>query len=224
MSGAFKAATARVHLAAVKGNGLCSNLCDANDDHAKSRRAEFTALIKKKQEEKLTKERKRRYQQARFQKQEEKEVQIIDELKKKRKKMSQPSLKDMLRPNDALAADLAVAKWALAHNVAPNAMKGAYWKRMNKKLSSVSPTYKPMYAAKLWKEMLPILRAQAEEEIDQHLRHRPEVGRTLTGDGATKQGVPLINFLAHVPGKGVKLLHIHDCTEHLRAGGVKDAL
>ena len=138
--------------------------------------------------------------------------------------MAQPSLRDLFKPNDAVAADLAVSKWALTHNIAPNAMQGPYWKRMNKKLARVSATYKPMYAAKLWKQMLPLMRKEAETEIDHHLRHRPQVCRTVTGDGATKQGVPLINFLVHVPGKGVELLEIHDCTEHLRAGGVKDAL
>ena len=63
----------------------------------------------------------------------------------------------------------------------------------------------------------------AQEETAAHLKHRPTIGRTLTGDGATKQ-VPLINFLVHVPGKGVKLLKIVDCTDHLSAGGIKDAM
>ena len=63
----------------------------------------------------------------------------------------------------------------------------------------------------------------SEHEIKIHLKQRPTIGRTLTGDGATK-GVPLINFLVHVPGKGVKLLSIVDCTDHLAAGGIKDAM
>ena len=71
--------------------------------------------------------------------------------------------------------------------------------------------------------MLPQLKAMAMKEVEEHLRHRPTVGRTLTGDGVTK-GVPLINFLVHVPGKGVKLLAITDCTGHMSEGGTKNAL
>ena len=40
MSGAFKAATARVHLAALVGNGVCANLCTADDEGAQVRREE----------------------------------------------------------------------------------------------------------------------------------------------------------------------------------------
>ena len=74
--------------------------------------------------------------------------------------------------------------------------------------------------------MLSILRKESDDEIDMHLCHRPDVGRTVTGDGVTvtKQSVALINFLVHVPTKGVKLLAIHDCSSHLRAGGIKNAL
>ena len=71
--------------------------------------------------------------------------------------------------------------------------------------------------------MLPELKQMAHAETATHMKHRPTIGRTLTGDGATKQ-VPLINFLVHVPGKGVKLLKIVDCSEHLSAGGIKDAM
>ena len=55
MSGTFRSGTARVHLAALKRNGLCSNLCDATDDHAESRRAQFRALIEQKMEDKKLK-------------------------------------------------------------------------------------------------------------------------------------------------------------------------
>ena len=54
--------------------------------------------------------------------------------------MSQPKLKDLLKPNDAAAADLVVAKWDLTQNITPNVMKGTFWKRMNQKLTRVSAT------------------------------------------------------------------------------------
>ena len=37
ISGAFRAANARIHLAAEKTNGVCSILCDSTDDHAEGR-------------------------------------------------------------------------------------------------------------------------------------------------------------------------------------------
>ena len=227
MSGAFKAGTARVHLAALKRNGLCSNLCDADDDHAESRRTEFRELIKEKNAEKIEKQRKRKYQSARMQQQEDAEVQILENKKnrrKKGKKMKQPKLEAFVKQNDDLAADLAVSKWVFAHNTPPNTMQGPYWKRMNAKLRHVSTSYTPMYPKKMFKEMLPILRKQAEDELNAHLKHRKDAGRTLTGDGATKQRTPFINFLANVPGKGTKLMDIIDCTEHLATGQVKDAM
>ena len=46
IAGQFKAAYERVHLAALEGNGLCSNLCNADDDHAEGRRQQFRKLIK----------------------------------------------------------------------------------------------------------------------------------------------------------------------------------
>ena len=224
MSGAFKAATARVHLAALKRNGLCSNLCDATDDAAESRRAEFRSLIATKRKEKSDRARKRKYQCTRLQAQEDAEVQILNNKKKSKKQMRQPKLKHFVKSNDSAAADLAVTKWAFAHNIPANTFQGPYWKRMNAKLQCVAPSYSPMHPKKLFNEMLPLLKKQAEDEINAHLRHRKDVGRTLTGDGATKQHTPLINFLVHVPGKGVDLVDIVDCTDHMSAGGVKDSL
>ena len=140
----------------------------------------------------------------------------------KKEKKSQPDLKSFLKLEASAAADVAVAKWAVAHDISPNAMKGPYWKRMNKALRTVPPNYSPMYDRKLYDDMLPKLKKSVDTEIKEHLKFRQRVGRTLTGDGATK-GVPLINFLVHVPGRGVKLLNIIDCSGHLSEGGFKDA-
>ena len=128
-----------------------------------------------------------------------------------------------MRLNDGAAADLAVAQWAIAHDISPNAMKGPYWKHMNTKLARTSASYVPMNPQKMSKDLLPQLKEMADKEVATHLTHRPGIGRTLTGDGATKK-VPLINFLVHVPGKGVKLLDITDCSEHMSEGGTKDAM
>ena len=45
ISGQFKAAVARIHLAADKTNGICAKLCDGDDDHAEARREQFRKLI-----------------------------------------------------------------------------------------------------------------------------------------------------------------------------------
>ena len=63
----------------------------------------------------------------------------------------------------------------------------------------------------------------ALQEQKETLTHDPSMGRTLTGDGATKK-VPLINFNVHVPGKGIALAAVIDCTEHMAEGGTKDGL
>lgn len=223
ISGAFRAGNARIHLAAEKTNGVCSILCDATDDHAEGRKQQFRKLIQTLEEKKKERTRKRKQQIQRLEAREAKLASGVQFIKTKRAKLVQPKLKQFMKHNDATAADLAVAQWALAHDIAPNAMRGPYWRQMNKKLSAVSPSYSPMYPRKIYTEMLPQLKAMTDEELAIHLKHRPTVGRTLTGDGATKQ-VPLINFLVHVPGKGVKLCDITDCSGHMRSGGIKDAM
>lgn len=221
MNGNFKSAYARIHLAAEKSNGLCANLCTATDEGADERKKHFRNLISKKENEKKTKIRKRKQQLQRL---EEREQDVVAmHTSKKSRKSKQPKMKDFLKVNESEAADHAVAQWAIAHDISPNAMQGPYWKRMNRKLSKTTASYTPMYPAKLWKEMLPVLRKLADKEVERHLSHRTSVGRTLTGDGA-KKGVPLIDFLVHVPGKGVKLIEITDCTGHLSEGGVKNSL
>ena len=122
------------------------------------------------------------------------------------------------------SANYAVAQWAIAHDIPANAMRGPYWKEMNAALSRVTPSYKAMHPQKLHKDMLPVLKKMADEELDKHLKHAPLAGRTVTGDGATKQGIPLLDFLVYVPGKGVALLQVGDCTEHIGEGGIKDAM
>ena len=141
----------------------------------------------------------------------------------KKTKLTQPKLQQLLKTSDGESADLAVAQWAFAHDIPANALSGIYWKTMTKKLAQVSPMYKPMNPQKLQKKMLPLLLQMAKMQRTRHLKHQPDTGRTLTGDGATKK-VPLINFLVHVPGKGVTLMEVTDCTGHMGEGGTKDAL
>ena len=223
ISGAFRAANARIHLAAEKTNGVCSILCDSTDDHAEGRRQEFRKLIKELERKREEKSRKRKQQLYRLEQRNAKLVSDVEFVKTKRAKLQQPKLEQFLKKNDSTAADVAVAQWALAHDIPPNAMQGPYWRQMNKKLAQVSPSYSPMYPRKIFSDMLPQLKSVTDKELVDHLKHRPTVGRTLTGDGATKQ-VPLINFLVHVPGKGVKLCEITDCSGHMKEGGVKDAM
>ena len=223
ISGQFKALTARIHLAVEKTNGVCAVLCDSMDDGARARRAEFRAIIKVHAETKAREERERAQQKHRLQKREGEAVAAATAKKKKR--LTQPKLKSFLKENDAAAADHAVAQWAIAHGIPAAAMQGVYWKQMNKKIVNVVPaSYTPMYRQKLYDKMLPELKKQAESELKSHLTHRRDVGRCVTGDGVTKNKVPLIDFLVHVPVKGVKLVNIVDCSEHLAEGGKKDAM
>ena len=219
----FRPSYARIHLAAQEANGKCANLCTADDEEAKERRELFRKLMSDLKEKKAQQNRKRKQQAQRLGVREAKAVASAVAKKKARYPKFQPKLKGFLKQKNGAAADIAVAQWAIAHDISPNAMKGPYWKQMNKALASVGATYTPMYDRKIFDKMLSDLKKMAEHEIKIHLKQRPTIGRTLTGDGATK-GVPLINFLVHVPGKGVKLLSIVDCTDHLAAGGIKDAM
>jgi len=213
----FKPMIALIHLAADKTYGICSNLCHAQDDHAEGRRAEFRKLIADIDKKQKAKRRKRKQQEARLRLR-EKEAQ-----ESKRKKV-QPKIKSILKVADSSAADYAVAQWAIAHDIPPNAMKGPYWKMLNQCLYRTTTSYTPMNPHKLKKVMLPMLRQQAVSDQKSILKHQPEAGRTVTGDGATKDHIPLIDFLCYVPGKGVTLLGVIDCTEHMAEGGTKDSL
>ena len=214
----FKSAYARIHLAADRTNGLISKLCKATDDHAESRKLQFRKLIKELDEEKKARTRKRKQQQMRMQEQ----IHAVAEALGKKKKV-QPTLDDVLKVGVDVEADVAVAQWAIAHDIPANALKGPFWKTMNDKLSKVASTYKPVYPKKLKNILLPMLKKRVIQNQGVVLKHQPGAGRTLTGDGATK-GVPLINFLVHVPGKGITLLEVTDCTKHMATGGVKDAM
>lgn len=216
----FKANIARVHLAADSTNGLCAKLCTATDEHAAARQKQFRSLIESLKEKQKTKSRKRKQQIQRIAAQVA--LQTDDVLKRKKKK-TQSKLSNIVKARNGAAADLAVSQWAIAHDIPMNALRGPYWKAMNSALNKVCSTYVPLYPQKLKKEMLPQLKSIAVMDQQKHLQHNPAAGRTLTGDGATK-GVPLINFLVHVPGKGVTLLDVQDCTDHMAEGGTKDAL
>lgn len=215
----FKAVYARIHLAAESSNGLCANLCEATDDHAQGRRDQFRKLIKSLKDKKARLSRKRKQQDMRLAQRHRDAATTVA----KKKKQTQPKLQDLLKASESSAADFATAQWAIAHDIPANALSGIYWKNLTKKLSAVSPSYKPMNPQKLKKDMVPLLKKMAEQEQRAHLSHQPDAGRTVTGDGATKQ-VPLINFLVHVPDKGVTLLDVKDCSQHMAEGVTKDSL
>ena len=210
----FKPINARIHLAAEKTYGICGNLCKSTDDHAEGRQTEFRSLIRKLARKKSAKIRKRKQQEAR----------IKTRAEQAKKKKVQPKIGEALKIESSDAANYSVAQWAIAHDIPANALRGPYWKEMTTALSRVTPAYKCMNPQKLNKDMLPTLKEMAEDEINKMLKHAPEAGRTITGDGATKQGVPLLDFLVHVPGKGIGLLEVIDCTDHIGEGGIKDAL
>ena len=216
----FKPAYARIHLAAKSSNGLCSNLCQAKDDAAVSRQQQFRKLIADLEAKKREKTRKRKQEAMRMKQQDE---EALNSVQSRQKRLRQPKMKDVLKISDGTAADIAVAKWALAHDIPSNALTGPYWRQVNLKLSQVGPCYTPMSRHKLKSLLLPALKELAHNDRQRNLKHQPKAGRTLTGDGATK-GVPLINFLVHIPGKGVSLLGVIDCTGHISEGGIKDAL
>ena len=117
----FKAGLARIHLAATSSNGLCSKLCSATDDSAVERQLFFQRLLQTLTEKRKNRRRKRKQQQARLDSR-EKEASAAG----KRRKKKQYNLNTMLKTNDNMAADLAVAQWAIAHDIPHACMEGPY--------------------------------------------------------------------------------------------------
>lgn len=83
--GQYRAAAARIHLAAKTTNGTCSKLCTAEDEHAIARQLKFQKLIDKLKKGKTDRARKRKQQAIRAK---EAEVQIIENAKKKKEDSS----------------------------------------------------------------------------------------------------------------------------------------
>ena len=137
----FRSESARIHLAADKTKGVCAKLCSATDAGAPTRQLKFRKLIQTLRKRKEEIKRKRKQQALRIT---ARENTVIDLMNKKKKKHKQITMPSMLKSDEQMAADLACAEWAIAHDIPANALRGPYWKNLNTCLSQVKPTYTPM--------------------------------------------------------------------------------
>ena len=78
-----------------------------------------------------------------------------------------------------------------------------------KLVNIVASSYKPMQGQKLWQDVTRAKKKMTEQELKEHSRHRPDVGSSLTCDGVTKNKVPLVDFLVHVPDRQGGKTHQH---------------
>ena len=66
------------------------------------------------------------------------EQKALSSVQSRQKRSRQPKMADVLKSNDCTAADIAVAQWALAHDIPGRALRGPYWKQPNLKFSQVA--------------------------------------------------------------------------------------
>ena len=94
----------------------------------------------------------------------------------------------MCKAEAAAAADIAVASWAIAHDIPANALKGVFWKNMNNKLTKVAVNYCPVNPQKLYKVLLPQLKKLVVQRTRNILatNHRLDVPSLATGQQRTK--------------------------------------
>ena len=126
--------------------------------------------------------------------------------------------------SDNRTCDESVAKFIIANNIPPAVLESPEWKRMVTHLRNANSRWVATGRKKLTDKMLPAFKKRATKEMVAALKKNPKAGRTITGDGAKKAKTPLIDFLVFVPGAGVLLLDVIDCSLHLKQGGQKDGL
>ena len=219
----FTAARARAHLAADKklANALCSYMCDAEDDAAATRQLFFRKLIHEVREKKEKATKGRAAQKHRMDL--DTADAALDAVEARRKKVKrQLSYHEATRMGEDGAVDDALGKFIVANDLAPNILDNHFTKAAFAALRHAKTPYVPLSRGKFKNVILPRLKQRQQKATERHLEGRPNAGRTVTGDGATKKKTPLIDILVHVPKGGVQLLEVVDCTQHLAEGGVKD--
>ena len=126
------------------------------------------------------------------------------------KKQRQLTLHEATQVGDDAEADEAVASFLVGCDIAINNFDHCLFRKMLEKVAKAGPKWKCPNRKKVVEKIVPRLHARAKASCDELLKKNKQVGRTLTGDGATKRGRPLIDFLVQVPGSGVALLDVID--------------
>ena len=127
-------------------------------------------------------------------------------------------------PAAELQMDVAIADFILSKNYDFSLAEDEKFKHMIDVARKLPPNYKPPSAYKVGGELLTKLYdVNWERETNMLLKDSRTFGISIYGDGATIKTYSKINACASGVYNSFSMLDVFDCTEHMAAGGIKDA-
>lgn len=119
---------------------------------------------------------------------------------------------------------MAIADWIHSSGYAFNAASDPKFRRIVSLARAVGSNYTPPDRNAVGGKLLDLNYEQyIEDNMKKLCKDSAVYGLSLMGDGATVKKMPLLNILASGFHLYSTVLEIVDCTEHMAAGGVKDA-
>ena len=127
-------------------------------------------------------------------------------------------------PNAPALMDVAIADFLHSHCLPFSLADDKKLMRVVEVARTLGPNYNPPSRQDIGGKYLDALYQNSwKQQMATLLSEARIFGVTVFGDGATIKTVPLVNVLAAGVNNPFALLDIADCTEHLQAGGKKDA-
>ena len=121
-------------------------------------------------------------------------------------------------------ANVAIAHWILANDNAHNSAEDPLFARVVRHVQQCGTDFKPPSRYEIGGDLLDATYSSYYDEEKGRLMQESKIfGASLYGDGATIKGTPMINVLASTPSNPSFVIDVIDCTEHMQAGGKKDA-
>ncbi|KAL7532944.1 hypothetical protein ACHAWF_009154 [Thalassiosira exigua] len=145
--------------------------------------------------------------------------------KKQRREMGQLKLfKDSPDPEACASIDIALADLVHSLNLSFMLPSDPKMRRVLDIARTLPSNYKPPGRGEVGGRLLTQIYDQNwKESVEALLLEAQIFGISMFGDGATIQGVPLVNALANSPTKPFTMLDCFDCTDHCAKGKKKDA-
>jgi hypothetical protein len=130
---------------------------------------------------------------------------------------------DIRKSNNA-AAEMAIADFFHSSNIPDAVVECPEFKRLVRQCRLIDKDFVVTNANKMGGELLDInFQNISSMNKTNLLKEAPVSGMTFMGDGATIHCMPLLNILAMSGSTPPLTIGIVDCTEHMAAGGKKDA-
>jgi hypothetical protein len=128
-------------------------------------------------------------------------------------------------PSVKTEMDVAIADFIHSRQYDFQTAEDPKFKRIIRLARRLPQTYEPPSAYKVGGELLlKLYDINWEQETKSLLMESRIYGISLYGDGATIATTPMINALGSGVHNSFAMLDVFDCTEHMAAGGVKDAV